>query len=73
MKSTKKSMGAKKGKQDGGHGSVPTRVAPRTRRSSTRGTVGSQRRQERDGQKAGDEGRPVETGRARASGTARTR
>jgi hypothetical protein len=38
MKSAKKSMGAKKGKQDGDYKERPPRGrAPRTRRSSTRG------------------------------------
>ena len=51
--------------------SVPTRGAPRTRRSSTKGTVGSRKggKSEMGRGRAGDEGRPVEPGKARASGS----
>jgi hypothetical protein len=71
MKSAKKSMGHKKGKPDGDHKERPNKRAPRTRRSSTKGTAGFRKggNSEMGRGRAVDEGRPVESDKARASGS----
>ena len=57
MKSAKKSMGAKKGKQDGGHKGRPKRAGAKNKKVIDLGTAGSRK------------GGKSETGRGRIAGT----